>query len=585
MKATYSAFMIAFVLTSACTVLCVNQRYYSSKLRVFASNEELTSFLEDTRYLEPCVLGMGLRPMGLQTNTQAMAEYSGTNVQTQGVDEADTVKTDGEYLYVIAKDRVFIVKAYPAEEAKVFSVIALNGSLDEIFINEDRLVVFFDSQSQVGKGCVARIYDVGDRTAPQLTREVAVEGSYFSSRMVGDYAYLVVRRYAEVIQGEAVLPKIRLAGSFEVIPATEIYYSDDPDYGYVYTTLLSINVKDDAEEPNHLTMLTGYTAIMYVSTENIYLATTSDTMTVLHLIHFENGEISHTADGEVRGQVLNQFSMDEREGYLRIATTSPPSDPSATQGMILNLENNVYIMDMNLNIVGTLEHIAPGEKIYSVRFMGNMCYLVTFRKVDPFFAIDVSRPYGPEIIGELKVSGFSDYLHPYDENHVIGVGKETVAAEEGDFSWYQGLKISLYDVTDNSEPKELAKYEIGNRGTNSPVLTDHRAFLFDQERKLLALPVSVAIINQSQYPNGVPPYAYGKTVWQGVYVFTVSLDLQDQITLKGTVTHVENGNLHIAHQITRVLYINDVLYTISQSKIKMNSLEDLSEIKEVNLNE
>jgi uncharacterized secreted protein with C-terminal beta-propeller domain len=205
--------------------------------------------------------------------------------------------------------------------------------------------------------------------------------------------------------------------------------------------------------------------------------------------------------------------------------------------------------------------------------------------VDPFFAIDVSRPYDPEIIGELKISGFSDYLHPYDESHVIGVGKETVAAEEGDFSWYQGLKISLYDVTDNSEPKEVAKYEIGNRGTDSPVLTDHRAFLFDQERKLLALPVSVAIINQSQYPNGVPPYTRGETVWQGVYVFTVSLDLEDQITLKGTVTHEQTGNLDAAHQITRVLYINDVLYTISQSKIKMNSLEDLNEIKEVNLNE
>jgi len=583
MKPAFSVLMIVFVLTSTCTVLCLDQRYYSSKLRVFASNEELTSFLENTKSYPHAYLYIRSTMTNSQPTMLGVPDHSETNVQTQGVDEGDTVKSDGEYLYVVASDRVFIVKAYPAEEAQIVSVISVNGSPDEIFINQDRLVVFFDNQTQDGNECIAQVYDVSDRATPQLTREVAVEGSYFSSRMVDDYAYLVVRKAAYVLQDKAVLPEIRLASSFEAVPATEICYTDEPDYGYTYETIMSINVKNDAEQPNNLTMLTGTTVMMYVSTENIYLASTSSTTTILHLIHFDNGEIVHTADGEVQGQILNQFSLDEYDGYLRIATTSPPS--YLIQGVMLNLENNLYVLNMNLDVVGRLEHIAPGEKIYSVRFVDSVCYLVTFRKVDPFFAIDVSSPFSPEIVGELKVTGFSDYLHPYDENHVIGVGKETVADESDKFSWYQGLKISLYDVTDKSAPTELAKYEIGNRGTDSSVLTDHRAFLFDQERNLLALPVSLAIVNQSQYPNGSPPpYTYGYQVWQGVYVFTVSLDLQENIALKGTITHNENGTLDTAHAITRVLYIDNVLYTISQSKIKMNSLEDLSEIKEVSLN-
>ena len=168
---------------------------------------------------------------------------------------------------------------------------------------------------------------------------------------------------------------------------------------------------------------------------------------------------------------------------------------------------------------------------------------------------------------------------------MIGVGKETVAAEEGDFSWYQGVKISLFDVTDVTAPIELAKYEIGDRGTDSPVLNDHKAFLFDREKNLLVLPVLVAKVNESQYPNGVPPYTYGEAVWQGAYVFTISLELEEKIMLRGTITHIENSNAHNAsNYVTRALFIGEVIYTISESKIKMNSLLDLSEINELDIN-
>jgi uncharacterized secreted protein with C-terminal beta-propeller domain len=262
--------------------------------------------------------------------------------------------------------------------------------------------------------------------------------------------------------------------------------------------------------------------------------------------------------------------------------TSVPGEPMP----ILHLQNNVYILNMDLNIVGKLEDIAPGEKIHSARFMGDTFYLVTFRKIDPLFVINLLDPYDPKIVGELEITGYSDYLHVYDENHVIGVGKETIGAEEGDFSWYQGVKISLFDVSDVTAPIELAKYEIGDRGTDSPVLNDHKAFLFDREKNLLVLPVLVAKINESQYPNGVPPYTYGEAVWQGAYVFTISLELEEKLIPRGTITHIENGNVHnTSNYITRTLFIGNVLYTISESKIKINSLLDLSEIKELNLDQ
>ncbi len=203
--------------------------------------------------------------------------------------------------------------------------------------------------------------------------------------------------------------------------------------------------------------------------------------------------------------------------------------------------NNVYVLDQNLDIYGRLENLAPGEQIYSARFMGNRCYLVTFKKVDPLFVIDLTDPGQPEVLGELKITGYSDYLHPYDENHVIGIGKEAVAAEEGDFAWYQGVKISLFDVSDVANPKEIAKYEIGDRGTDSPVLNDHKAFLFDRSKNLLVLPVSVAEIDPSQYPGGMPSWAYGEVVWQGAYVFDISLERG--LELRGKITHCDGEEL------------------------------------------
>jgi hypothetical protein len=352
----------------------------------------------------------------------------------------------------------------------------------------------------------------------------------------------------------------------------------------MYTTIMAINTQDDNREPTYETILLGASSNLYVSLNNIYLTFPVWGRDVgdfgkssIHRIHIEGDEIEFVASGEVPGMVLNQFSMDEYDGYFRVATTTREGTS----------RNHIYVLDMALNTTGSLENLAPGETIYSARFMGERGYLVTFKQVDPLFVIDLSDPSYPKELGYLKVTGYSDYLHPYDENHLIGIGKETTDA--GEFAWYQGVKISLFDVSDVSNPREIDKEIIGHRGTDSPVLWDHKAFLFDKSRNLLVMPVSVAEVDESEYPEGVPSWAYGEPVWQGAYVFHVSPDvglrLEGRITHIGNLTEPEQEYYHFYSSLSvqRSLYIGDVLYTISNAKIKMNSLENLDYINEVEL--
>jgi uncharacterized secreted protein with C-terminal beta-propeller domain len=239
---------------------------------------------------------------------------------------------------------------------------------------------------------------------------------------------------------------------------------------------------------------------------------------------------------------------------------------------------------MNLDVIGRLEDLAIDENLHSARFMGNRCYLVTFKAVDPLFVIDLSEPTNPSVLGNLTIPGYSDYLHPYDETHLIGVGKETAEAEEEYFAWYQGVKLSLFDVSNVTDPKQQSNYIIGDRGSDTPILRDSKAFLFDKARGLLVIPVSVAKIDQSQYPYGVPPSAYGVQVWQGAYVLNVSLN--QGFVLKGRITHLSSSTdvWDSSLWVKRALYIEDTLYTISDKKIRMNRLDDdLTFLKDIEL--
>jgi uncharacterized secreted protein with C-terminal beta-propeller domain len=551
----------------------------------------VTIFLSPTREGGPQTLLEGDPKFGEAVSD---LQHSTTNIQVSGVDEADSVKTDDHgYVYLITGNNITILKGYPPEEAKTVSVIAFTDMTPlGIFVNNDRLAVVgakynvaetpyydFKWSYYTDASTYAKIYDVSNRSQPELLKTYTTSGSYFNSRMIREYVYLVASTPAyyttEILPGLTIdninLPKIGSNGNSEGVAATEVYYSNTTDSSYMFTTIVAMNVQNTTEEPNHKTIMTGGASAMYVSMNNVYISYPGADKTSIYRIHIEDSTITPEAQGEVPGNILNQFSMDEHNDYFRIATTTWEE----TQ------KNNVYVLDMNLTMVGNLTDLAPGEHIYSARFMGNKCYLVTFVSIDPLFVIDLSDSTNPVVLGELKIPGYSDYLHPYDENHLIGVGKHTVEADQGFFAWYQGVKIALFDVSNVSNPVQIANYTIGDRGSDSPVLRDHKAFLFDRQRNLLVIPALVAEIDPSEYPGEIPPDAYGKPVWQGALVFNVTLE--EGFVFRGGITHIESAadKTDWSHYVQRSLYIEDTLYTVSNAKVKMNSLQDLTFIKEI----
>jgi inhibitor of cysteine peptidase len=292
--------------------------------------------------------------------------------------------------------------------------------------------------------------------------------------------------------------------------------------------------------------------------------------TVVHKIAIgTEGEISYVARGEVPGRLLNQFSMDENGDRFRVATTVEYYSRSSS-----GMYNNVYVLNEGMQVVGKLEQIAPDESIYSARFIGDRLYLVTFQRIDPFFVIDVSTDQ-PKVLGELKLPGYSSYLHPYDENHIIGIGKET---KDNEFGGVQtsGVKIALFDVSDVSNPKLLDDHVIGNAGTDSDVLWDHKAFLFDRTKDVLSIPIT----SYEDVPADGGRYIQPKT-WRGFYVFSTSPD--SGFALKGTVEHSSSsGEYYYGLQGSRSFYIGDVLYTLSLgNKLKMNDIDSLAAINEL----
>ncbi len=573
----------------------------------------------------------------------ASPDYSQTNVQVEGVDEADFVKNDGEFIYLLNQGNLVIVDAYPADEADIVSTTEIEGNPGNIFVRGDSLVVFSPvtdyPEPVYGRGGMpmrmysptthALFYSVKDRKNPVLLEDYSVDGDYFNARMIGDVVYLITKTPIYRYDGKIEVPVVSTVRS---VLAPDVYYFDHPEPDYVFHTVTSFDI-GAGKEISAKTFLMGYTNTMYMSEENLYISypqydtiakplppqpvplgirassaplsidedrfnrmseeekqaylseasekvpewrEVDRTSTIIHKLAAGDGRIEYVAKAEVSGALLSQFSMDENEGNLRVATTSDVSTPRES-----TTYSNVFVLDAGMNEIGALTHIAPGERIYAARFTGERLYLVTFRQVDPFFVIGLADPKEPKVLGKLKLPGFSEYLHPYDANHVIGIGKETATMEWGGVA-VQGLKLALFDVSDTANPVLRGKYEIGGSGSDSEALRDHRAFLFDREKNLLVIPVTRYPGSEKPLPVGdiISPYR----VWQGAYVFGVTPESGFQ--LKGRVTHLDDSENYpdYSYAVRRALYIGDTLSTISSAKIVMNSLGDVNAtIKEIDL--
>ena len=296
--------------------------------------------------------------------------------------------------------------------------------------------------------------------------------------------------------------------------------------------------------------------------------------TIIHKISIDEDKIEYVAKGTVPGRLLNQFSMDENEDRFRVATTTEYYIQH--QGTVR--ANAVYVLDEQLNIVGELDEIAPDESIFSARFMGDRLYLVTFQQIDPFFVIDLSTDT-PKILGELKIPGFSNYLHPYDEEHVIGIGRDTKEIENGRVQQL-GIKIALFNVADVKNPKVADDIIVGDSSTHSEALYEHKSFFFDKKSGILSIPIS----GDAESLNGISSskkFAADYNRWSGFYVF--DLNSSDGFNLKGTVTHSAEDSRYYGMSNARTFYIDEVLYTASKGYLKMNFLNNLEEINSIKL--
>jgi inhibitor of cysteine peptidase len=586
------------------------------------------------------------------------ADYSQTNVQVQGVDEADTVKTDGEYIYKITNNKVIVAKAYPAETMHVVSTLSYDQEMYpvEMYVDTKHLMVILnkryshwrevysaDADRDVSKQKIKSllppfedsvkvvVYDLRDRTNLEQIREIEIDGVYISSRKIDNHLYLVNNKYLRMellrdLPEELFTPAYRDStdgGELKRIGYNEIcYFPGSSEANYLIVA--GINLDNPADQKTEVKTYLGSGQSIYSSPENLFVAVPEykyeqvqplpepeanipdrslgspailpipvEENTNIYKFSLQDGELQYLRKGSVPGKILNQFSMDEHQGYFRIATTE--QEYSANVGQ---MTNNLFILDQEMKVAGKIENIAPGEKIYSARFLGDRGYMVTFKTVDPLFVLDLKEPQNPRILGELKIPGYSNYLHPYDEDHIIGFGKEALEVEEPHWSgqgttnnaYYLGMKIALFDVSDVLNPKEKFKIEIGDRGTDSELFGNHKALLFSKEKNLLAFPVTVcerdpATMNKNDYlVKKDPRLAYGRPVFQGALVYKLSID--KGFEFKGTITHHPSGKIidlqrknqyDYNREVSRILYIGDILYTVSNGYLKANQLITLAE--------
>ncbi|MBA3391039.1 MAG: beta-propeller domain-containing protein [Deltaproteobacteria bacterium] len=565
---------------------------------------------------------------------------TGTNNQVAGVDEADFVKNDGQYIYLAQNGVLRIIDAWPAEQTHEVSVTPLTGTPKKLFVNGDRVVVYVaigapdnndswrPSECTYGYDCdftgdgsetEILVFDVSNRAAPVKVREIELSGSLIAGRRVGDAVHTVVTQasalfpdvtdhpqdddvdicgYAKGALGSSQPPpaywllardafEAQRAKNLETILSTPIapvwpsvadsqtpnadphaascasLYASSFDDGEAFTSIVSF----DMSLPTPVTTSTviSRAGAVYASSDALYLAVahnwSGDDLSTVHKFEISGlpNHTSYVASGAVPGRALNQFAMDEHEGVLRIATTSGhvPDPDVVSQLTVLDQHG------ANLVTIGSVSGIAPTEDIRSVRFDGDRAFIVTFKKTDPLFTFDLSNPFLPRKLGELKIPGFSTYMHMLDDNHLLTIGYD--ADDHGDFAYFDGVLLQIFDVTTPTLPRLAHKHVIGTRGSSSEALTNHLAFTWYPEVNLLALPMTVC--------EGGDDGTYGSAMtFSGLMVFdaTVAAGFAEH----GRVAHpldpdatCSNWWTNASSVVKRSLFLDDFVYSVSDGHL------------------
>ncbi len=424
------------------------------------------------------------------------ANHSETYLQVEDVDEADIVKTDGKYIYYVNTDREVVILEAKDGKTKKLSTIGNSGVenyIHDIYLKGDKLITvgkYYKSGSDEGTSGIV-VYDISDRTDPEVLYDFSQTGDILSSRMVGDYVYLVTNDW--VYKGKRSVPMCGTYDSLNSIDVSDICCMPEP-HSTSYIVLSAIDVSSGTRGKNRTKAVLGASNEIYCNDHDLYVTSAEyDSETGTYYTRIVRAALSGTdvrfdKTARVRGYAVNQFAMDEKDGYFRIATTSE------RDGMDVN---NLFVLDSDLRETGSVTGFARNESIKSVRYFGDRAYVITYKAIDPLFIIDLSDPEDPEIEGEVMIDGFSTLLVPVSESRLLGIGHATGDNSYGG-EFANGLKIVLFDISDPSEPKVLDSKEFEDM--SSFAQSDHHALTINKEDGWFAVPYEIYRYNE--WPDG-----------------------------------------------------------------------------------
>lgn len=566
----------------------------SRGVAVLSSYENLKSILKSCENNDAVKTTMSPKLGTSADKSTADVSYSTTNIQVEGVDEPDIVKNDDRYIYSISSssNSLHIVDTYSGTK-KMKSLAAINFKdfiPHNMFIKDNQLIVLGNEKNMnytgrnwgisdkaliyTGGDTEVLIYNIQDKKKPKLLKTFSVSGQYRDARLINNEIYIVSNKEISNIKynEKEVTPfysDSSLKEKTKAIAYKDIIY--DPKEVYPdYVIISSINLANMNSEAKVKAFL-GKCDTIYCSSSNIYAASSTDgNNTSIYKFKLSGDRTDFIGKAELQGSLINQFSMDEYNGALRVAVTRYGDAAE-------DMSNSLYVLDENMKFISKLEKLEKGEKIYSVRFMEDKAYMVTFKLTDPLLAIDLSDSKAPKVMGELKISGFSTYIQPYDKNHIIGFGRNSTDVVENGIAMArpEGMKLAMFDVSDIKSPKQMCKLDIEGDSSSSPVLYDSKALLINKEKGIIAFPVTL-IKDDNRMFSGV--YVYKIDVNKGVRFLG---------TLGGGITVTNDRGEDVNNTIEqasadRVIYIGNTLYAISDSGITASAINNLDDEGYVN---
>lgn len=548
-------------------------------------------------------------------------DYSTTNIQVENVDEADIVKTDGDYIYSISEDNVIITDVKDPKQPKVVATIQSEDDdiPEDIILYKDKLVVISAKGNQTQRyyynnrmNTVVKIYNITSREKPVLTKSYEMYEPYYTSRCIDNVLYVISsgnlrKEDDEIVVGynednmekELSVDKIKYLKDVKTTKQTLIstvdlnnetadikldsylmnisnaYVSENAIY------LLNQKYNNDSKIP--MKLLFGFKGVFGLED---YYEMDSESGYYTEIYKFDIKEnVEYKAKTKVKGKTINQYSLDEKDNHLRIALYD-------------NDGSRVAIFDEDLKQIGISDNVAKGEKMYSSRFIGDKVYFVTYKTIDPLFVMDLSNETKPKVLGKLKIPGYSTYLHPYDENHIIGIGMETKEIINRNSNGkvisttakVVGMKMALFDVSNVNSPVQISSVVIGDSRTTSAILTNPKALLFSKEKSLIAIPVNnysqdFEVTSSNNYETMINNYTKYSKPYNAEGYFVYNINVQDGFKLKGVITHEKtNATYYYSNsKLLRGLYIDNNLYTVSETMIKVNELDSLKAVGELKL--